>query len=335
MILGGEEVSAGLWAQLRAAGLPCRVMYGPTEVTVDSMMTNPQESVTPNLGRPVKKTTAVVMDLWDCPAPDEVVGELCLGGLAVSLGYLNDPRLTAERFVPDPFPAAPGARLYRTGDRASRTGRHPLDFFLFHGRNDREAKIRGFRVSCAEVERSLSMHPTVRRAVVVADGSAYDRRLAAFVVLEANVEPNRAAERSIRTQLGEELPSYMVPSRLVIVDEIPLTAYGKIDYPVLLDSQQQPSMPSHDDRAGPATEQLILGLWTELLDRADIRVDDDFFDLGGHSLLAMEVSFRLSESLEIDVPVRLLFAHRTIHDLAAVLDETRTTDGNPVHEVAP
>jgi amino acid adenylation domain-containing protein len=329
MNVGSDVVTHGdaeLWA---ATGLPARFLstYGPTEATV-TCLTYPvtpadlsgdrPEAALP-IGRPVPGTRAYVLDGDGNPVPAGVPGELHLGGPRLSNGYLHGPRLTADRFVPDPFGTEPGARLYRTGDLV----RYRVDGAIeFLGRIDTQVKVRGFRIELGEIEAALASHPAVRAAAVAApDLGTGDKRLVGYVV------PAQGASLDggqLRAFLRDLLPDYMVPGLWVSLDELPLTASKKVDRRALpLPDLGQPSA----EHVPPRTEveAAIAGTWEEVLGRPGLGVTDDFFDLGGHSLLATRVMSRLADLFDLEIPLRLLFEATTVAAQAAALEELAET----------
>jgi acyl carrier protein len=251
------------------------------------------------------------------PVPPGAAGEIHVGGVGVGRGYRDDPRHTAEAFVPDPFTAARGARLYRSGDlgRWSRVG--SLEFL---GRIDHQVKVRGFRVELGEVEAALGRLDGLREAVVLAPG---DQRLAAFVVPEAGHEVDPAA---LRAALAETLPEYMVPSAFTVLSELPLTPNGKVDRADL--ARRSPAagdVRSDLDYVAPRTddERRLAEIWAELLDRGEVGVHDNFFALGGHSLLAMQIISRARSGFGVDLPLRRLFQEPTVAGLAGAIAQAR------------
>jgi amino acid adenylation domain-containing protein len=322
--------------------------YGPTENAVVSTFgpVEPEGDGIPDIGRPLPGTRAHVLDAWMSPVPAGVRGELYLGGAGLARGYLGRPALTAERFVPDPFSATPGARLYRTGDRArwtetegaevrerasapdprqtpdsseprrthalthSRT--HALQFL---GRADLQVKLRGHRIEPGEVEAVLMRHPAVRQAVVDVRGDDPARRLVAWVVGGDGDAP--AAE--LRAWLRERLPEHMVPTAFVAVSALPLTPNGKVDRARLPDPA-----PERATDAAPrsAAERTVAGVWESVLGIPRVGLDDNFFELGGHSLLLARVQEGLRAAMGTDVSVVDLFHFTSVRQLAAEL-ETR------------
>jgi acyl carrier protein len=237
----------------------------------------------------------------------------------VARGYHGRPELTAERFVPDPFGGVPGARAYRTGDRARWLADGTLEFL---GRTDHQAKIRGFRVEPGEVETALRAHPGLRdAAVAVREDVPGNRRLVAYLVAHPGAEPPRAA--ALRTFLRARLPEYMVPAAFVPLEALPTTPSGKTD---------RAALPAPDRRTGGGeeyvaprnpTEEALAAVWAEVLGIERVGANDNFFDLGGHSLLLVQLHSRLKERLAPELTVADLFGVRTLADLARQLDEAR------------
>ncbi len=295
-------------------GLPFDLVnhYGPTEATVITTagVVSPNSGeVAPPIGRPIDNVRTVVVDQYGQPLPVGIPGELWIGGAGLARGYLRRPELTAERFI-----ESGGQRLYRSGDRVRRRPDGALDFL---GRLDQQVKIRGFRIEPGEVESHLRAHPGVRAATVVARGD----RLIAYVVLSS---PWVAID-SLRTHLQARLPSYMVPARFEIMEELPVTTNGKIDQHAL-------PAPADDDSRHVAprtpTERTIAGIFITLLGRERVGVYDDFFELGGHSLLATQVVSRIRSALGVELSVGTVFGTPTIAGLAAALAKAPPTDAS-------
>jgi thioesterase domain-containing protein/acyl carrier protein len=274
-----------------------------------------------HIGRPIAGTTAYILDARNLPVPPGAPGELCIGGAQVARGYRNRPDLTAERFVPDPFDPTPGARMYRTGDRARYRDDGTIEYL---GRFDDQVKLRGFRVEPEEIRAVLARLPWVREALVtVREGSDHQSRLVAFVVQQPGAQ--MPPLRDVRDALAQTLPPYMVPAHVVCVPRLPLTPNGKIDRKAL-------PVPEGDlDDTGYVAarteiEELLCGIWSEALSVKRVGVQDSFFDLGGHSLLALQVMSRLSRRLGREVPVHLLFANPTVAALARRISEIDTAE---------
>ena len=313
LLLGGEAAGTALWGRLREAkGMLCYNLYGPTECTLDALWWDLADSDLPLVGRPIANARAFVLDGGLRPVAPGVRGELYVAGAGLARGYLDRPGLTAQRFVACPF--VPGARMYATGDvvRWDREGR--LEFL---GRADDQVKIRGFRVELGEVEAALARCPGVAQAVVAAreDGPG-GNRLVAYVVAapESGIDAG-----ALRRRLASELPDHMVPSAFMAVESFPVTRHGKLD---------RAALPRPDYAAGAAVvlrqargpqEEILCGLFAEVLGLPQVGVDDSFFDLGGHSLLATRLISRVRSTLGVDLGIRELFAAPTVAGLAAGL----------------
>lgn len=299
--------------------------YGPTENTTFSTCavlteTGQVEHGVP-IGTPVSNSSAYVLDGHARLAPLGVPGELYVGGDGLARGYLGRPDLTAERFLPDPFSGAPGARLYRTGDRVRWRAGGALEFL---GRLDRQVKVRGFRVEPGEIEAALGAHPGVRSSVVLPTGDgAADKRLVAWVVPDPRCAPSSA---ELRAFLEERLPAHMLPSALVLLDALPLTPNGKLDRAAL-------PRPEADRDATPfvaprsVLEEVLAAMWCELLDVPRVGVHDGFFELGGHSLLATQFVARVRQTFQLELPLRSVFERPTVEGLAAALLQAETQPG--------
>ncbi|MFB9568706.1 amino acid adenylation domain-containing protein [Saccharopolyspora hordei] len=307
--------------------------YGPTEATVDVTWAHATAEDHPvPIGRPLRGVAVRVLDAHLRPVPTGVTGELYVAGPGVALGYRGRPGLTAERFVADPF-GPPGGRLYRTGDLARWRADGQLEYL---GRADDQVKVRGFRIEPGEVEAVLAAHPDVEQArVVVREDRPGDRRLVGYVV-------SSAAPSDLRLHVRQALPEYMVPSAVVVVDEIPLTRNGKLDHArlprpsVAVDGGRTPRSPR---------EEVLCELFGEVLGVEQVGIDDGFFDLGGHSLLATRLVGRIREVLGADLGVQSVFRSPTVAELAEHLDgdgdgfdvllELRGGEGAPLFCVHP
>src|SRR5581483_9258123 len=327
ILCGGEALSASLAHQLVARGQQVWNLYGPTETTFWSTGQRVEAGQpTIGIGRPLASTRVYVLDRRGQLVPPGVIGELSIGGAGVARGYLNQPALTAERFVPDPFGSAPGGRLYRTGD----LGRYREDGTLeYVGRQDQQVKLRGYRIELGEIEAVLARHEAVRQAVVLLrEESTGDRRLVAYVLAERQGEGVEAAvplsAGALRSFLQEHLPAYMLPAAFVQVAAWPLTSSGKIDRRALsAGAGQLLDGSTGDGAARTPTEELLSHLWMQVLRREQVGTRDNFFELGGHSLLATRLLSRIRESLQVEVPLRLLFEYPTIAELARCLQGLR------------
>ncbi len=295
-------------------------LYGPSETHVVSALRLSGETAgwpaLPSIGRPVSNTQLYVLDASLGPAPLGVPGELFLGGDSVARGYLGRPDVTAERFVPDPFSGDPGARMYRSGDRARWLAGGELEFL---GRVDQQVKVRGFRIEPGEVEAALEAHPGVRRALVDArEDAPGHRRLVGYVVPEEGAEVTPA---ELRAYLATRLPEYMVPGAFVVLEAFPLTPSGKIDRRAL----PTPDASDGEAYAPPRTpaEEVLAGIYAGVLGRERVGARDGFFALGGHSLLATRAMSRIREAFGVEVPLRVLFEAPTVAALAEHVEGLR------------
>ncbi|MFC9502549.1 amino acid adenylation domain-containing protein [Streptomyces sp. NPDC057002] len=319
---GGDVVPAAAVRRVLEAcpGLVVVDGYGPTETTTfTSARAFDAAGAVPDalpIGRPLDGMRVLLLDAALRPVPRGAVGELYVAGPGVARGYLGRPDLTAERFVADPS-GEPGARMYRTGDRARITGGGELEF---HGRADGQVKLRGFRVEPGETEARLTALPGVgQAAVVVREDRPGDRRLVGYAVPASGVLLDGPA---LRERLAGELPEYLVPSAVVVLDRLPLTANGKLDRAALPEPAR--GLPQATSSRGPATprEEVVCGLYAEVLGLPAAGPEDDFFDLGGDSLLAMRLVARLRAVFGAEVGVREVFGARTPAALAALVADT-------------
>jgi amino acid adenylation domain-containing protein len=338
LIPGGEAVDPRAFAAVLAAGPPERLIYGygPTESTTlaatHRVRRVPPGVATLPIGRAIGNTRLLVLDPQLEPAPLGVEGDLYVGGDGLARGYLGGPDLTAGRFVPDPY-GEPGERLYATGDRARWLARGEVEFL---GRRDGQLKIRGFRIEPGEVEAALGEHPGVAEAAVVAqDEETGGKRLVAFVVARDGASPG-TLPAELRSTLQAKLPAHLVPAAIAVVDSLPLTPNGKLDRRELA---RRPVTPLAARPAATAprtpTEELLAGLWAEVLGLERVGRDESFFDLGGHSLLATRLISRVRKALAMDVPLRVLFEAPTVAGLAARLPSLRADSAGPIPPLAP
>ncbi|WUO35196.1 amino acid adenylation domain-containing protein [Streptomyces sp. NBC_00286] len=307
--VGGEAVPGAQWERLgQLPGTEAFNLYGPTESTVDALVARVRDSDRPLVGRPVAGTRAYVLDDLLQPVPPGVTGELYLAGGGLARGYLGRPALTAERFVADPF-GPPGSRLYRTGDLARWTADGQLDYL---GRADDQVKIRGFRIEPGEIESVLSSHPDVAQAVVTVRQEGPRKLLVAYVVPVAGRLPDAGR---LRAHVGGQLPDYMVPAAVVLLDRLPALANGKLDRAAL----PAPDFSAVSSGRAPSTEleKTLCGVFADVLGLDRVGVDDDFFTLGGDSIVAMQLVSR-ARAAGVRITPRLVFRHRTVAALAEV-----------------
>jgi len=288
--------------------------YGPTEATVwctAYTADGRSERARVPIGGPIANTRVYVLDGHGYPVPDGAIGELHVAGAGVARGYLNQPGTTADAFVPDPFGKTPGGRLYRTGDLVRRLHGGELEFI---GRADGQVNVRGFRVEPGEIEAALQQHPAVRRAVVcpVRDRQG-ELALVAFVVADT-VET--LAATALRTYLLGRLPAYMVPAVIALLDELPLTSHGKIDYAAL--PSLQPPGQTVGSVAYPRdpVEDVLIHTWSEVAGLGQLGIYDDVFAHGAHSLHATQVVARIRSVFDVELPLRRVFEAPTVADLA-------------------
>jgi len=354
VIIGGDVMqpeSLHLWLQTPMNSVRLLNAYGPTETTITAATYEANTSLEAArenkyfrvpIGRPMANRTAYILDPQLNPVPINVPGELYFGGLGISRGYLNRYILTAYQFLPDPFVnelpgwekvSEKGARMYRTGDRVRYRADGNIEFL---GRIDSQVKIRGFRIELGEIEAVIGLHPAVSEtAVAVFDGgspavdgtiSEVEKRLVGYVVLL----PGEALSISeLHDYLKDNLPVYMIPANIILLDMLPLTPSGKVDRKALPEPDSlRPDVESvYVAPRDPVEEELAM-LWSEVLgvewegDQSPIGVHDNFFELGGHSLLATQIISRLRETYQVDIPVRRVFETPTIAGLAETITES-------------
>ena len=321
-VVGGEALH---WEQLeywRTNAPALRIVneYGPTETTVGSCIyeiSEWQDEGRVPIGRPIANTQLYVLNKWGELAATGAPGELYIGGAGLARGYLNRPDLTAERFVPNPFSESEAGRLYRTGDLVRWRADGELEYL---GRLDDQVKLRGYRIELGEIEAALQQHPHVSEAkVVVREQQPGEKRLVGYVVKNQGAGLDIAA---LHAHLAQHLPEYMLPGAIVEIEQMPMTANGKLDRNALPDpGEDKVSMPSR----GPETltEELVASIWEQVLRREDISRDASFFELGGHSLLATQVVSRIRSVFDVDLPLRVLFEKPTLAGLAEEIDSVR------------
>jgi amino acid adenylation domain-containing protein len=334
LLVGGDAISVPHARRLLAAtpGITLINGYGPTETTTFAacgILTAPEQvGHTVTIGTPIANTTTCILDSRMNPVPIGVPGDLYIGGDGNARGYLNLPGLTAASFVPDPF-GRPGDRLYRTGDLA----RHLPDGTIeFLGRRDNQVKLRGFRIELGEIENVLGAQPGVRETVVlVHEDRPGDKRLVAYVQPATGAAPG---DEALLAALRRRLPDYMVPTAIVMVDAFPLTAHNKIDRQALraLGAGRTP-----DGRrfVAPRTavEDVLAGIWREVLQVDRVGATDDFFDLGGHSLLAVQLLSRVRESYGADLSLEIVYSGAfTVAELAQAIERKQFEQSTPEYD---
>ncbi|MBF5033661.1 amino acid adenylation domain-containing protein [Micromonospora sp. ANENR4] len=322
-VVGGEVLSPESvrdWRRLAPHALIVNE-YGPTETVVGAVVSavdDPGELVP--IGRPLANYTAHVLTDNLEPVARGEAGELYLGGAGVARGYLHQPGLTAERFVPDPFATRPGARLYRTGDIARSRPDGVLDFL---NRVDEQVKIRGYRIELGDIRSALLAHPAVADAVAVMRERNRDKAIVAYHVVAPGTEPPTPADLALWA--AERLPTYMVPSAFVAIDDVPMNHNGKVDRRALPEPPD-PAEPAEPSYTAPRTaaERTVADLWSTALGVRTVGIHDDFFDLGGHSLLASQIVMACADAfpqLPEHIMLRDMFRYPTVAGFAATLDE--------------
>jgi amino acid adenylation domain-containing protein len=337
LIVGGETLAASSLTFWQAHAPTTRIIneYGPTETVVGCCVyeatTRTRSSGSVPIGRAIANTQIYLLDAGLQPVAVGVTGELHVGGAGMARGYLNQPELTAERFICHPFSAEPGARLYKTGDLARYLQDGTIEFL---GRSDDQVKIRGFRIELGEIEAVLLQHPDVEEAaVVLRDQEGRNERLVAYVVwhqMSANITANE-----LRNFLAEKLPQYMIPLSFVSLKALPLTTNGKLDRRALPQPDDlRPDLEATFVLPSTELEDIIAAVWQEVLHLTKVGIYDNFFELGGHSLLAAEVHHKLLERLKQEISVIDLLQYPTISSLAKHLSQGKEeySDYKPIHD---
>jgi len=326
MVIGGEALYRGsldLWFE-HAPETRLINEYGPTETVVgccvyEASNMDGQSQVVP-IGRPLANTECYLLDRHLREVPIGVTGEIYIGGAGVARGYLNQPDLTTEKFIPNPFSGRMGARMYKTGDLARYLPDGKIEYL---GRMDRQVKVRGFRIELGEIEAALRQQAGVREALVALHESMPgDKRLIAYIVPDQETQPPSVSR--LQNDLREKLPAYMMPAAFVILKELPLSANGKVDHKAL----PPPGPTSGELREShnatlTEVEREITAMWQELLQVEELGVDDNFFDLGGNSLLMIQLYQMLSESFSVDLAITDLLRYPTISSLAEYISQNR------------
>ena len=322
LIAGGEAMPVRSSEIVLEEAPFCRLVngYGPTENAVftacHAVESRDGIGISVPIGSPISNTRVSILDRDFAPAPIGVPGELCTGGDGLARGYLNQPEITAEKFIPDPFAAEPGGRLYRTGDLSRYRPGGAIEFL---GRMDHQVKIRGFRIELGEIEEALRSHPGVSDVVVIMrEDEPGDKRLVGYVVAKDEIG---ASGTELRQYLKRKLPEYMVPAWILEVPELPLTANGKVDRRALPAPR---SLFAEDESTSVAprtlVEELLAAIWADVLKLERVGIDDGFFDLGGHSLLAIQLMARVNDAFRVNLALRVLFEFPTVAGLAEQID---------------
>jgi amino acid adenylation domain-containing protein len=313
--LAGEPLSEELVAQIYATTQVERVynLYGPTEDTTYSTYTLVRSDEHVTIGRQVANTRVYVLDEQRQPVPVGVVGDLYIAGTGLARGYWRRPEMTAEKFIPDSLSGEAGRRLYRTGDKARYLASGMLEFL---GRADHQVKLRGYRIELGEIESVLRRHEQVQEAIVVArDQEGEEKRLVAYVV------PATANSSQLRAWLRQQLPEFMTPAAFVLMDALPLTPNGKVDRKAL--PAPDFSNVAEESLTAPRTqiEEVLLGIWANVLGSNQLGIHDNFFELGGHSLLATRLISQIRNELQVEVPLSKVFESPTVARLAEHVEQ--------------
>jgi amino acid adenylation domain-containing protein len=331
IIIGGEQASPqNVEAWHKKVGKTVKLInsYGPTETTIVATISNLSYLEKLNhtffqvpIGKPISNILVYILDDHLQPTPIGVTGEIYIGGAGVTRGYLNRPELTAEKFIPNPFSNQLGSRLYKTGDLARYLPDGNIEFI---GRMDDQAKIRGFRIEIGEIEATLSEHPEIREAVVIVrEDRQDDKRLVAYVVPQST----EISLVELRKLLKSKLPNYMIPNAFVLLEKLPLTPNGKIDRRAL-PAPDTSHLQSEENLYLTLTpvQEMLSGIWAEILGVKQVGIHDNFFELGGHSLLATRVISQILKAFKVELPLRSLFESATIAELAKEIDKITKAD---------
>ncbi|MGZ8938683.1 MAG: amino acid adenylation domain-containing protein, partial [Limisphaerales bacterium] len=334
VVFGGEALelqSLRPWFNRHPANAPQLVnMYGITETTVHVTY----RVITPKdldenrgsvIGEPIPDLTIHLLDEQGKEVRPGTAGEIYVGGEGVALGYLNRPELTMQRFVKDPFRNQAGARLYRSGDLAKRLPNGDLEYL---GRIDHQVKIHGFRIELGEIESVINLHPAVRESAVICDESTGDKRLLAYVVAREKAP----SFNELRDFAAKRLPAYMLPRRVILLEEIPLTVNGKVNRKALpLPDTQRPLLETSFSAPSSAEEKILAKIWEQVLEVNQVGINDNFFELGGDSIRSIQVLAR-AEAHGLKISLQTIFSHPTI---AGLLDNLNSESEDELHGLKP
>ena len=292
-------------------------LYGPTETTTYSTYTLVRRGCPVTIGRSIADTQCYILDGSRNPVPIGVMGELYIAGAGLARGYFARPELTNERFVPNPFGRESGERMYRTGDLCHWL---PDGNIQYEGRTDHQIKLRGFRIELGEIEASIARHPTVREVVVLArEDTPGDKRLVAYVVAD---NPPADLVDQLRTLLRATLPEYMVPAQFVRLDSLPLTPNGKVDRKALPAPDRSTGLEISCVAPRTPTEEILAGIWAQILGFEKVGVEDNFFDLGGNSMMFVRMLSEINRRHQVSLGPAELFRNPTVGQIAKLIDGT-------------
>ena len=315
ILCGGEALPQNLASQLCQRAASVWNLYGPTETTIWSTIhqVDEREAFVP-IGRPIANTQIYILDKHLQPVPVGVPGELYIGGAGLARRYFNQPELTQEKFIPNPFTSDSESRIYKTGDLARYLPNGEIEYL---GRIDYQVKLRGFRIELGEIEAVLEQHPAIRQCVaMVREDVPGNQRLVAYLVAE-NISTDE-----LRQYLRQKLPEYMIPSAFVFLDSLPLTPNGKVNRRALPAPENTSwELASTFVASRHPVEEVLAGIWTQVLGISQVGIHDNFFEQGGHSLLATQVISRIRKTFGVDISLQRLFEFPTIAELAKNIQE--------------
>ncbi len=322
VICGGEALPLDLAQRILGKATSLWNVYGPTETTIWSTL----KEITADdgfisIGKPIDNTQIYILDKYQNPLIAGASGEIYIGGEGIALGYLNQAELTAEKFVSDPFSDEPGAEMYRTGDLGTFL---PDGNLMYLSRIDAQVKIRGYRIETGEIEFNLAKEDAIKQAVVIprADNNGVGK-LVAYIILKDGVPQTDEHNEMIqqwRSNLRRSVPDYMVPDNFVMIDAMPMTPNGKVDKKALAACDIAAAETVTYVAPRTDVEQLVAGIWTELLENEQVGIHDNFFELGGHSLIAVQVMARIEKETGKRLPLAILFENSTVEKLSLMLE---------------
>ncbi|QIR40545.1 amino acid adenylation domain-containing protein [Tolypothrix sp. PCC 7910] len=324
-IIGGEMASRqhlDVWQRKFNETVKLINSYGPTETTIVATTSSLNYLQKVNtaivevpIGKPINNTLIYILDSHLQPTPIGVTGEIYIGGIGVTRGYLNRPELTAAKFIPNHLSNQGGSRLYKTGDLARYLPNGEIEFI---GRIDYQVKIRGFRIEIGEIQAQINQYPEVREAIVIVrEDIPNDKRLVAYIVPQST----EISVLELRHFLKTKLPDYMIPVAFVVLEKLPLTPNGKIDRRTLPAPEPRQQSEENTSLALTPVQEILTGIWVEILGIKHIGIHDNFFELGGHSLLATRVISQIRKAFKIELPLRCLFASPTVAELATEIEQ--------------
>jgi thioester reductase-like protein len=335
VIVGTEQASAerlATWRSLANDHVRWINAYGPTEATITAtiydgsqMPTEAKDTRAITIGRPINNTRIYLLDKYLQPVPIGVPGELCISSISLARGYLHQPDLTNEKFIPNPFSNEPGARLYKTGDLARYLSDGNIEFL---GRIDQQVKIRGFRIELGEIEAVLNRHPAVREAVVAdREDASKHKQLAAYIAIHQGQE---VTMNDLRNFIKDQLPDYMIPATFTFLDALPLTSSGKVDRRALPEPDtDRPELTETFVAPRNPSEKVMVDIWAGILGLERIGIYDNFFDVGGHSLLSMQLVSQVEKMFQIEIPLQNFFETPTVSGLVEVIESAKQQGSSP------